>query len=185
MRSLLHNVLGKFYPSILNRIMATSRDARESDLDEIVKIYNASIPDRKATADTEPVSVESRRDWFEAHSPTLYPLLVVELKGEVVAWLSFRPFYGRPAYQSTAEVSIYVDPCYHRHGIGKLLLQQGIERAREIGFSTLVAFIFAHNTASLSLFEKFSFQEWGYLPRIAELDSVERDLMILGVRLKF
>lgn len=165
--------------------MATIRDATEADLPEIVKIYNASIPDRKATADTEPVSVESRRDWFDAHSPTRYPLLVVELKGEVIAWLSFRPFYGRPAYQSTAEVSIYVTPCYHRHGIGKFLLQQAIERGQDVGFSTLVAFIFAHNTASLSLFEKFNFQEWGYLPRIAELDGVERDLIVLGLRLKF
>ncbi|MBD2577600.1 GNAT family N-acetyltransferase [Oscillatoria sp. FACHB-1406] len=165
--------------------MATIRDAAEADLPEIVKIYNASIPDRKATADTEPVSVESRCDWFAAHSPTHYPLLVVELKGEVIAWLSFRPFYGRPAYRSTAEVSIYVDPCYHRHGIGKFLLQQAIDRARDVGFSTLVAFIFAHNTASLSLFEQFNFQEWGYLPRIAELDGVERDLIVLGLRLKF
>ena len=35
------------------------RDAREADLPAIVAIYNATIPERMATADTEPVSVES------------------------------------------------------------------------------------------------------------------------------
>jgi L-amino acid N-acyltransferase YncA len=161
------------------------RDATQADLPAIVKIYNASIPDRKATADTKPVSVESRRKWFENHHPTTYPLLVMELKGEIVAWLSFRPFYGRPAYKTTAEVSLYVATEFHRQGIGQQLLEQAIERSQEMGFNTLVAFIFAHNEASLKLFEKLNFREWGYLPRIADLDGIERDLAILGRRVKF
>ena len=32
------------------------RDARESDLQEIVEIYNATIPSRIVSADTEPVT---------------------------------------------------------------------------------------------------------------------------------
>ena len=36
------------------------RDAIDSDLETIVAIYNAAIPGRMATADTEPVAVESR-----------------------------------------------------------------------------------------------------------------------------
>ncbi|MDY6781699.1 MAG: N-acetyltransferase family protein [Cyanobacteriota bacterium] len=161
------------------------RDATNADLAAIVKIYNASIPQRLATADTKPVSVASRQSWFENHHPATYPLIVMELKGEIVAWLSFRPFYGRPAYKTTAEISIYVTPEYHRQGIGQQLLEQAIDRSQELGFNTLVAFIFAHNEASLKLFEKLNFREWGYLPRIAELDGIERDLTILGRRVQF
>jgi phosphinothricin acetyltransferase len=40
------------------------RDAVESDLPEIVSIYNAPIPGRLATADTEPAAVSGRRAWF-------------------------------------------------------------------------------------------------------------------------
>ncbi len=47
---------------------------------------------------------------------------------------------------------------------------------------TLMGIIFAHNQPSLRLFEKFGFQQWGYLPQVAELDSVERDVIILGLR---
>ena len=42
--------------------------------------------------------------------------------------------------------------------------------------------IFAHNQPSLTLFQKFGFQQWGYLPQVAELDGVERDVVILGLR---
>lgn len=86
----------------------------------------------------------------------------------------FTIFYGRAAYHATAEVSIYIDPTYHRHGLGKQLLTQAINQSPSLGIKNLVCFIFAHNHPSLKLFEKFGFQNWGYLPKVAELDSVER-----------
>jgi L-amino acid N-acyltransferase YncA len=36
------------------------RDADEADLPVIVEIYNSTVPTRMVTADTEPVSIESR-----------------------------------------------------------------------------------------------------------------------------
>ena len=42
------------------------------------------------------------------HHPRTRPLWVLEESLRVRAWLSFNSFYGRPAYQPTAEVSIYV-----------------------------------------------------------------------------
>jgi hypothetical protein len=73
------------------------RDAMAADLPAIVEIYNAAIPGRLATADTTPVSVESRRAWFAEHSPQHRPLWVADTGGAVVGWLSFQSFYGRPA----------------------------------------------------------------------------------------
>ena len=161
----------------------TIRDAIEVDLPAIVEIYNASIPGRTATADTEPVSIESRRDWFRDHDPTKRPLWVA-VDGEAVAgWISFQSFYGRPAYHATAEISVYVAPALQRKGIGRELLARAVERARRLGITTLLAFIFGHNEASLRLFESFGFQRWGVLPAVAELDGIERDLLILGRRI--
>ncbi|MCC5897218.1 MAG: N-acetyltransferase [Phormidium sp. BM_Day4_Bin.17] len=159
------------------------RHAHSNDLSAIVGIYNAAIPGRMATADLVPVSVESRRPWFAGHSPHQYPLWVTERDNRVVGWLSFRPFYGRPAYKATAELAIYIDPEYQRQGLGRFLLDLAVANAPMLDLKTLLAFVFAHNLASLGLFEQAKFQEWGYLPRIAQLDGVERDLMILGHRL--
>lgn len=159
------------------------RLATLTDLAAIVAIYNASIPSRQATADLEPVAVESRRDWFDAHSPEKYPLWVMVKGDRPIAWLSFQAFYGRPAYGATAEVSLYVAPSHQRQGIGRELLAYGLAQAPTVGITTLLGFIFAHNVPSLALFNEYQFQEWGYLPRVARLDGRDGDLVILGRRM--
>lgn len=160
----------------------TIRDALPTDLPVIVEIYNAAIPQRMATADLQPVSVESRYSWFDQHLPNSCPIWVMEVNQVIAGWLSFQSFYGRPAYHATAEVSIYVAPKYQRRGVGRQLLTQAIYYSPSIGLKTLLGFIFAHNHPSLQLFESLGFQRWGFLPQVAELDGVERDLLIMGYR---
>jgi len=159
------------------------RDAQESDLDAIVAIYNAAIPGRRATADTEPVSVESRRGWFGDRDWARHPVWVAEREGRVVAWLSFGKFYGRPAYAATAELSVYVDPAAQRGGLATELVSAAFARAGSLGLTTFLGFVFAHNERSVALCHKFGFEQWGHLARVAILDGVERDLLILGRRL--
>jgi L-amino acid N-acyltransferase YncA len=159
------------------------RHATEFDLPAIVRIYNAAIPSRMATADLERVSVESRLAWFRGRSPSQHPLWVIEVEGAIAGWLSFQSFYGRPAYNKTAEISIYISPIFHRRGLGRQLLAQAIDQSPHLGLKTLVSFIFAHNYPSLKLFETFGFKHWGNLPKIAELDGIERDLVIMGLRI--
>jgi phosphinothricin acetyltransferase len=157
------------------------RDAREADLPAIVGIYNAAIPGRLATGDTEPVSVESRRSWLREHDDR-HPLWVSERDGRIVGWLSVGAFYGRPAYAATAELSIYVDATVQRRGVATELMEHALARAPGLGLRTLLGFIFAHNGRSVALFRKFGFEQWAHLPRVAVLDGVERDLLILGRR---
>jgi len=160
------------------------RPATEADLPAIVAIYNATIPGRMVTADTEPVSVESRQPWFRAHDPRTRPIWVMDdpVTNGVCAWLSFSSFYGRTAYQPTAEISLYVAETHRRRGLGKSLLGEAIAHAPACGIRSLLGFIWAHNEPSLRLFEKFGFDRWGHLPRVAVLDRVERDLLIVGRR---
>lgn len=158
------------------------RLARFDDLDRIVAIYNSTVASRQVTADTEPISVESRHTWFAQHTPERRPLWVVEHQGDVVGWLSFSDFYGRPAYNGTAELSIYLDQTVRGQGWGKYLLQQAIDHAPKVNVHTLLGFIFGHNVPSLQLFAAFGFERWANMPGVATLDGVERDLVILGKR---
>ncbi len=159
------------------------RDAVEEDLPAIVEIYNSTVPGRMVTADPEPVSVESRRAWFYEHDPQSRPLWVAEVGGEVAGWFSFEPFRKKPAYHATAEVSVYVSKKHRRRAIGRRLLEEAIRRAPELGLKTLTGGIFGHNEASIRLFEGFGFERWAYYPKVAELDGIERDLVVLGLRL--
>ena len=161
------------------------RDATESDLPAILEIYNSTIPSRMVSADTEPVSIEQRLPWFREHEPARRPLWVAEGAGELVGWMSLGDFYdGRPAYNHTVEIGVYVKDGHRGDGIGTYLLDEAVRRAPGLGIKTLTAGIFGHNRPSIRLFEGFGFEQWADFPRVAELDGVERDLIILGLRIE-
>ena len=159
--------------------------AQASDLPRIVAIYNAAIPGRMATADTEPVSVAAREAWFSEFDANRRPLWVFrhDPDGAVAGWLSLRSFYGRPAYNATVEIGVYIDPAARRRGVARALLGHALAAAPGLRVKTILAFVFAHNAPSLALFEAVGFGGWGRLPGVAELDGVERDLLILGRRI--
>lgn len=169
-------------PSYVHRL------ARRDDLPVIVDIYNSTIASREVTADTAPITVESREAWFNDHTPDRRPLWVIhdaEDKSEdpeVLGWLSYSNFYGRPAYSGTAEVSIYIAESARGKGLGRYCLELAIAFAPEVKVHTLLGFIFGHNQPSLALFRKFGFETWANFPRVANLDGIERDLVILGKR---
>ena len=161
----------------------TLRDATEADLPAIVEIYNATIASRMVTADLEPVTVDSRRAWFATHQSPSRPLWVAcNPAGTVCAWLSFDTFYPRAAYDGTAMIAIYVAPDRRGHGLGRTLLEEALRRAPEFGLHTLVGYIFGHNEPSLQLFTRYGFERWAYLPQVAVLDGIGRDVIIMGRR---
>jgi L-amino acid N-acyltransferase YncA len=156
------------------------RLAVASDLPAVVSIYNASIPGRMATADVEPVTVAEREDWFRGFNSERRPMWVLEQDGAIAGWLGLRSYYGRPAYHRTVESAVYVDPNHRRRGIAHELLDNALREAPSRGISNILAFVLVHNQPSVTLFEVHGFQRWGLLPRVVEMDGVERDVLILG-----
>lgn len=156
------------------------RLAMPEDLEAIVRIYNSTIASRLVTADLEPVSVESRKEWFQRHTPHKRPLWIVEESGKVIGWLGFQPFHSRIAYDATAEISLYLDESVRGRGLGRKILDFALEKAPQLGIETLIGLIFEHNIPSIRLFEKAGYCEWGFLPEVANLDGVKRGLKYFG-----
>jgi phosphinothricin acetyltransferase len=160
------------------------RNAGIEDLDRIVDIYNSTVASRMVTADTEPVTVESRKLWFADHHPDRRPLWVIEDDEQrTVGWVSLQDFYGRPAYAKTAEISIYLDERYRGKGNGAAILSYALDRAPAFGISTILGFIFAHNEPSLRLFRRAGFEEWGALHEVAEIDGRAVSVTILAKKI--
>ena len=137
------------------------------------------------TADTSPVTVESRTRWFHEHTPNKRPLWVIENKEkEIIGWISFQSFYGRPAYDATVELSLYLKASHRGKGLGTQIVKHILDVAPRFGVKTILGYIFAHNEPSIKLFKRFGFEEWATLPNIAELDGIERSLKIFGKRIK-
>ena len=158
------------------------RLAKEDDLPAIVAIYNTTVPTRQSTADLVEVTVESRMDWFRQHEPDKRPLLVHEEEGRIVAWVSFQSFYGRIAYDYTAEISIYILPEKRGKGLGRGLLAEALGMTKGLKIKTVLGFVFSHNEPSIHLFKSGGFEEWGRLPDVAEMDGRAYSLTILGKR---
>ena len=159
-----------------------TRHANINDLAQIVAIYNQTVASRMVTADTTEQTVSDKLPWFESHSVTR-PIYVIESDNKVVAWLSFKSFYGRPAYDGTVEIAIYVDEKERGKKLGQKLLNFAISLSPELGISNLLAFIFSHNIPSIQLFEKHGFVQWGLLPEVAIMDNAAYSLTILGKKI--
>ncbi len=152
----------------------TIRLAREDDLPAIVEIYNQAIQTKHSTGDTQPVTVTDRRAWFEEHPPGKYPIYVAEEDGHVVGWCSlsaYRP--GRGAFRHTAEISYYIAFSHHRRGIASALVEYAMAACPDLQIKHLFAIVLEGNAASLKLLEKMGFEQWGYLPRVADFDGRE------------
>jgi L-amino acid N-acyltransferase YncA len=165
-----------------SRAQYSHRLATLDDLPAIVTIYNSTIPSRQVTADIEPVTVASRMEWFNEHSAGKRPIWVVEENGQMLGWLSYSNFHSRAAYSHTAEISIYLAQDARGKGLGAYFLTEAIAFAPSLNIHTLVGLIFGHNEPSLKLFERFGFERWADMPRVATLDGIERDLVIVGKR---
>ena len=166
----------------------THRDARESDLPRIVEIYNFAVATRSCSCDLGPTTVEDRRASFRAHTPDHRPFWVAEDVASpgagAIGYLGFFHFMNeRPGYFITADLAIYLHPDHQHQGLGTYLLAQAIERGPALGIETLTATIFASNDASIRLFEKMGFTRWGHMPRVARLEGIEKDLVLVGRRL--
>lgn len=167
----------------------THRDATESDLPRIVEIYNFAVATRKCSCDLEPTTVEDRRAAFLEHTPCHRPFWVAEDTSHpefgVAGYLGFFHFMNeRPGYFITADLAIYLHPEHQGKGLGTYLISQAIERSPALGIETLTATIFASNESSIALFNKMGFERWGFMPRVARLEGVEKDLVLVGKRLR-
>lgn len=155
-------------------------EARQDDLAAIVDIYNSTIDSRLATADLSPATVESRQSWLDAHGGNRPLYVLKNQEGELLAWGGFSDYHPREAYRITAEISIYVRHDMRGVGVGKILVRYMLEKAPSLSIKNIIAVIFGHNHASIRLFHTFGFQEWGRLPQVCDLETMQADIVLLG-----
>jgi phosphinothricin acetyltransferase len=81
----------------------------------------------------------------------------------VVGWASLSRWSDRPAYDGTAEVSVYVDADHRGKKIGSALLEALVEAGRKGGFHNLVSRIVEGSGLSIHLHERQGFSRVGVL----------------------
>lgn len=164
----------------------TIRTATQADWGKIIEIYNQAVLEGEKTADTEQVTVEERKDWLSLHLSKRYPILLADLNSQIVGWCSLSPHRpGRKALEKTAEISYYIHTNYRRQGIASTLITASIETAKQNGITNLFSILLDLNKHSITILEKFGFEKWGHLPKIAEINSKVCGQFIYGKHIEY
>src|SRR3954447_13719416 len=156
----------------------TVRPAVKADVERICGIHNQGIADRIATLDTTLRTPADTEAWLADRGPR-YPVLVATVDDTIVGWASLNRFNPRPAYDHVADFSVYVDRGWRGKGVGRVLLEQLIERARAIGFHKMVLAAMAFNTAGLALYTRAGFERVGVYREQGQLDGRWVDVTIM------
>jgi phosphinothricin acetyltransferase len=141
------------------------RPATDADLPAINDIYNHYVLHSTCTYQEAPESMEGRRRWF-AHHGEAHPIIVAEAENRIVGWGSLSAYHARSAYRRTVENSVYVHHELHRRGIGSVLLEELITRARSLRHHVIIAAIDGEQPASVALHARFGFQKVGHMKHL-------------------
>ena len=155
------------------------RIAAFDDAPALLDIFQQCDPFAAKADHRNGITLVDVMDWLESATDQ-HPMLVVEYQGILIAWCSLEPFYGLPAFDLASEISLYVLPQWQRNGLGKMIFQH-LEKSRStIGFTHLIAYIYASNLNSQAFFTRQGFDQWGLLPNIAQNENIKEDVFLLG-----
>ena len=155
----------------------TVEPMKATDWQAVANIYVEGLATRLATFETE---LPTWQAWDAGKRPDCR--LVAKAGEKVVGWAALSPVSKRPVYAGVAEVSVYVGENARGQGVGNILLEALIKASETVGIWTLTASIFPENIASIHLHQKHHFRLLGKRERIAQLDGVWRDTVLLERR---
>ena len=145
---------------------------------EIVReIYLEGIASGHATFETQAPSWD---DWDANHHR--FARLILRSNEKIMGWAALSGVSRRKVYEGVAEVSVYVASKARGLGFGQRLLARLIEESERNGIWTLQASIFSKNIASIRLHNRCGFREVGRRERIAKLNGVWRDTILMERR---
>ncbi|KAL7309257.1 hypothetical protein PS15m_011366 [Mucor circinelloides] len=143
----------------------TIRAAVESDIPQILEIYNERIANSTCLFMYDQVSLDNRLTWFMETKAKGYPIIVAAEKetNKAIAYANYGGFRPHTAFVLTTEISLYIHQEHQRRGLGAVMLKEMMRIAKEMNFRNIMAGITAENEGSVILFSKFGFKKVGHL----------------------
>jgi L-amino acid N-acyltransferase len=141
----------------------TLRKYQQSDAIAILDIINYNILNATALYDYTIRTLEQQEAILETKLQSGFPVIVTENNGEVVGFGMYAEFRFREAYKFTVEHSVYVSHKHQGLGIGKLLLTELIQLAKQQGLHTMIGVIDAENQNSINFHHQFGFKTVGII----------------------
>ncbi|MBC7643306.1 MAG: N-acetyltransferase [Flavobacterium sp.] len=141
----------------------TVRDYQQQDLQAILDIINFNIINSTSLYDYNIRTLEQQKKILEEKINKNFPVIVSEIDSVCVGFGMYAEFRFREAYRFTVEHSVYVNTNNQGLGIGKLLLEELIARAKKQNLHTMIGVIDSENVSSIKFHEQFGFENVGFI----------------------
>jgi phosphinothricin acetyltransferase len=138
-----------------------TRLVERRDAEALAAIYNVEVRESTVTFDLVERSLIDQLAWIDEHSGGHPAIVAVDGDDAVVGFASLTPYRPRPAYAPTVEDSVYVHRDRRGHGVGRLLLAELVDLARDHGFHSVIARIVGGHDASIALHRACGFETVG------------------------
>jgi phosphinothricin acetyltransferase len=161
----------------------TIDDATDADVPAIVAIVNDVIASSTAIWAAEPVTVQQRLTWLRDRQAPGRAVIVARRDGQAIGFATYGPFRDFGGYETTVEHSIHVGRDHRGTGVGHLLIQSLIARAREAGMHVIVAGVDADTEGSIRFHRSHGFAEVARMPEVGRKSGRWLDLVLLQLTL--
>lgn len=158
----------------------TIREMKPSDWLEVSRIYKQGIDSKTSTFETD---LPTWEHWNNVRIKECR--FIAEYDGAIMGWIALGKISPREAYKQVAEISIYVDDKFKGMGVGKALINKVSNEAFKSGFTTLQSTIIEGNMGRFYLHKSCGFREVGYREKIAMINGVYKDTILMELRKKY
>jgi len=158
------------------------RDAEATDVEAITEIQNAFIATSAIEWRDAMYEVHEREEWLLSQRSAGHPVLVAVVDDGLAGWASYGEFRDSrkwPGYRLTVENTIHVREEQWGSGVGRLLLEALVERARHAGLHAMIAAVDGENSASMKFHERLGFREVARMPQTGTKFGNWLDLVFL------
>ncbi|OIQ26785.1 MAG: phosphinothricin acetyltransferase [Vibrio sp. MedPE-SWchi] len=142
------------------------REAIESDIDQMVVIYNHYVESTSVSFEEDPISFATLKERMDTVTSSGLPWLVVENNGHIEGYAYAGQWNKRSAYKYTVEPSIYLAARNIGKGIGRALYYDLLSILKNKNIKNAIGVIALPNPSSVALHEKLGFKKVGEFDRI-------------------
>lgn len=120
--------------------MIEIRNAKTSDADRLLEIYDYYVQNTAITFEYETPSLEEFTARIE-YTMKRYPYLVIEVDGRIEGYAYAGVFKDRAAYDWSSETTIYIAHDSRKSGLGRMLYEALEEKLKAMGIQNMYACI--------------------------------------------
>jgi len=142
------------------------RPATALDAAPICAIYNPYVANTSISFEEDPVSEQEMARRIADVGAAGLPWLVLEIDGRIAGYAYATRWRVRPAYRTSVESTIYLDPAFAGRGLGRLLYGALLDELRQRDVHMVIGGIALPNENSVALHEKLGFRKVAHFSEV-------------------